>query len=135
MSSTMSAPSDDAIDPAWWENTIGAARDLEQPEALATEFEARLRQNDLGELERQVIEGLAVATSAMLRSDNWLEPFKPAIVLDDRRSALPIDLTPDQIALLARIAPMIRRRHCEPASPTSPGCMATAERSTYSRWR
>ncbi|MGY4769771.1 DUF7380 domain-containing protein (plasmid) [Kribbella sp. CWNU-51] len=108
MSSPVSAPSGDEIDPAWWENIIGAARDLEQPEALATEFSARLRQNDLGELERQVIEALAVATAAMLQPDNWLEPFKPAIVWGDRRSALPSDLTPGQIATLATVAPMIQ---------------------------
>jgi hypothetical protein len=96
------------IDPAWWTSTFDqSAAEFEQPEALAHGFESASRQLGIDPLRRQVLEALAIATSAMLDPDNWQEPFKPAMQFDGRRSALPADLTPDQLGLLARIAALI----------------------------
>ncbi|MFI5729254.1 DUF4209 domain-containing protein [Kribbella sp. NPDC051587] len=107
MSEATPAVGEEQVDPAWWEDCV-SGRDLEQPEVLATDFEARLRQEDLGALERQVLEALAIATSALLQPDNWLEPFKPMMMWDNKRSALPSDLTAEQIVVLGEVAPLIK---------------------------
>jgi hypothetical protein len=75
MSSTTSFAGEDEIDSAWGERapSISGTCDLEQPEMLATESEARLRQDDLGFLAWEVIEALHIASSAML------QPFEPSI--------------------------------------------------------
>ncbi|GAA0597899.1 DUF4209 domain-containing protein [Kribbella sandramycini] len=97
----------DEIDPAWWSQVLDGIDPFEKPELLSLEFEGRLKQDGLGDRERQVVEALAVVTSAMLAPESWQEPFRPAIVWDGHRSPLPADLTPEQVALLRRIAPTI----------------------------
>lgn len=104
-------PTDDGeMDSSWWAGAFDdGTNEFEQPEALAHHFESLLRQPELGPLQRQVTEALAIATSAMLEPDNWQEPFKPAIQLDGKRTALPSDLTSDQLVILAKIAPAIEQ--------------------------
>jgi hypothetical protein len=54
-----------------------------------------------------VLEALAGATSATLKTGDWQHPFTPLMEFAGRRSILPSDLTDEQKALLARIAPLI----------------------------
>ena len=83
----------DEIDPRWWENLLDEeTSQFELPEVMALQFEARLKQDDLSEVERRVLECLAVASSAMLQADSSMEPFRPAIEWHGKRSALPSDL-------------------------------------------
>jgi hypothetical protein len=99
----------DQIDPQWWESLLDEkTSEFELPEDMAPRFEARLKQDDLGELERQVLESLAVASSAMLEADSSLEPFRAMIEWHGQRSPLPSDLDADQLALLGQVAPMIK---------------------------
>lgn len=54
---------------------------------------------------KNVLQTLALATSAMLEPANWNEPFTPSATFSDgRRTALPSDLDDEQRALLRRIA-------------------------------
>jgi hypothetical protein len=74
---------------------------------LSLSFQELLKAPDLSELQRRVLVALAIATSAMPNPGNWQAPFKPAIQQGDRRSALPIDLDQEQLALLSRLASLI----------------------------
>jgi hypothetical protein len=104
----MEPPSD--IDPSWWSGAFGQdVAPYEAAELLSMRLRVVADADDLGGLQRQVLDTLAVASSAMLRPGNWLEPFSPMAQFGDRRSPLPSDLTPEQIALLARIAPLVDR--------------------------
>ena len=97
------------INAEWWAALL-RAEDLDDypaPELLSLLFDRRLRDEHLGELERQVIEVLATATSALANPKDWLHPFRPAVEFGGRRSSLPSDLDRDQSALLARLAPII----------------------------
>src|SRR4051812_13898762 len=96
------------IDPQWWESLLDEeSSEFELPEEMASRFDARLKQDDLGELERRVLDCLALASSARLDPDSATEPFRAMFEWHGRRSALPGDLDADQLALLGRIAPMI----------------------------
>lgn len=46
---------------------------------------------------------LGAATSMMLRPESLNEPFKPCTVIGDRRSAIPDDFTPDDLAFFCQI--------------------------------
>lgn len=98
------------IDPSWWSEAFGEeVAPYEPAELLSLRLRVLANADGLGELQRQVLDALALATSAMLRPGHWLEPFSPMAQFGDRRSPLPSDLTPEQIALLARIAPLVDR--------------------------
>jgi hypothetical protein len=99
------------IDPAWWSDAFGVAGVDEHapPERLSLEFQRLLGEPNLGETQRQVLEALAAATSATLKTGDWQQPFTPFMEFDGRRSILPSDLTDEQKALLARIAPLIEQ--------------------------
>jgi hypothetical protein len=99
------------IDPAWWSDAFGVAGVDEHapPERLSLEFQRLLGEPNLGETQRQVLEALAAATSATLKTGDWQQPFTPFMEFDGRRSILPSDLTDEQKALLARIAPLIKQ--------------------------
>jgi hypothetical protein len=101
----------DEIDPAWWSDAFGAAEvdEYEPPERLSFEFRRLLEEPNLGETQRQVLEVLAAATSAMLQTGDWLHPFTPMMEIGGARSVLPSDLTDQQTVLLARIAPLIKQ--------------------------
>jgi hypothetical protein len=67
----------DEIDPAWWSDAFGAeVHDYEPPERLSFAFQRLLEESNLGETQRQVLEVLAAATSAMLNTGDWLQPFR-----------------------------------------------------------
>jgi hypothetical protein len=70
-------------------------------------FQELLKAPDLDELQRRVLEVLAITTSAMLDPENWLDPYKPVIQIGNHRSAHPSDLDKEMLALLARLAPLI----------------------------
>ena len=99
------------IDPAWWSDAFGAADvdEYEPPERLSFEFRRLLEEPNLGDTQRQVLDVLAAATSAMLQSGDWLHPFTPMMEIGGARSVLPSDLTEQQTVLLARIAPLIQQ--------------------------
>jgi hypothetical protein len=101
----------DEIDPAWWSDAFGVAEgdEYEPPERLSFEFRRLLEEPNLGETQRQVLEALAAATSAMLQTGDWLHPFTPMMEIGGARSVLPSDLTDQQTVLLARIAPLIKQ--------------------------
>jgi len=56
-----------------------------------------------------VLQVLAMVSSAMLNPEDWLEPFTPAMQFGGKRTVVPADLDADQVALLARIAPLVER--------------------------
>lgn len=100
------------IDPSWWETVLPVLTredPYEAPELLSTHFDRAAAESSVSGSQKLVLETLAMASSAMLTTDDWLEPFTPAIQLGDRRTPVPADLDADQVALLARIAPMIAR--------------------------
>jgi hypothetical protein len=105
-------PVSDALDPSWWEDVLAdAALDeiYEPPELLSTHLERAAADPAVTGLHQQVLQVLAMASSAMLDAEDWLEPFKPAMEFNGRRTVIPADLNADQVALLARIAPLIER--------------------------
>lgn len=104
----MSQEVDNGIDPSWW----AAAFDLssypdgfQAPETLS--FDDLLKAPEVKGVQQRVLEALSIACSAMLIPDNWLELYEPALRFGSRRSAVPDDLEPKQLALLAHIAPLI----------------------------
>lgn len=88
------------VDPAVWRQVQGAAGNERSVVLLSHDFStAAAAAADPSS--KNVLEVLALVTSAMLKPDNWNEPFTPSITLrDGRRSALPIDLDDTQRALL-----------------------------------
>lgn len=125
----------DEIDPAWWldvlpptptdpitggavqllddvkgegEDVLGGPPGWQNPEVASLELGRRAQDAPDGSLQQQVLRVLAQASSAMLEPDDWAEPFRPfAEWADGNRSSLPSDLDPDQLALLAVLAPML----------------------------
>jgi hypothetical protein len=104
-------PEKDDIDPAWWEEAFSdpSREEYEAPEVLSMRLDRMSKEPGLGEFQRAVLEVLAAATSAMLKPDDWLNPFAPAFELGGRRSIVPSDLTPERVTLLARIAPLVEQ--------------------------
>jgi len=105
-------PEADPIDPTWWEEVLAAAaRDepFEPAEALATHLQAAASAPDVTGLKEQVLQVLAMASSAMLNPDDWSAPFAPAMQFAGKRTVVPADLSAGQVALLGQIAPLVRR--------------------------
>jgi hypothetical protein len=102
----------EAIDPSWWEDVLAAAS-LDDPyepsELLSTHLERAAADPSVTGLHQLVLQVLAMASSAMLNPEDSLEPFTPAMQFSDKRTAVPADLDADQVALLARIAPLVER--------------------------
>lgn len=102
----------EAIDPSWWTDVF-ADTDLtdsyEGPEVLSRHLEKAAADPAVTGQRELVLRVLAAGSSASLNGEDWLEPFTPAMQWDGKRTALPSDLDPDQVALLARIAPLIER--------------------------
>ena len=102
----------DTIDPSWWEDVLTAASltdPYEPPELLSTHFERAAADPAVTGFRKLVLQVLAMASSAMLNADDWLEPFTPTMQFDGKRTVVPSDLDADQVALLARIAPLVTR--------------------------
>lgn len=105
-------PRSDEIDPSWWEHALAAPSidgPYELPELLSTHLQRASNDAKLGAFQKSVLQVLAMATSAMLDPEDWLEPFTPMMQIDGRRTIVPSDLDADQVALLARIAPQVTR--------------------------
>lgn len=98
----------DEVDPHWWESVLAEAEADHRPELMSGAFSAALRVQNLPTMRRAVLESLEIATSPMLDADDWTHPFTPAVRLRGKRSAIPEDLSPDQLALLSNIAPRIQ---------------------------
>jgi len=93
------------VDPAVWRQVVGAAANDRSVVVLSYDFSAAAAAAADLSSSKNVLEVLALATSAMLKPDDWNEPFTPSITLrDGRRSVLPADLGDTQRALLMRIA-------------------------------
>ncbi|TDK25828.1 DUF4209 domain-containing protein [Arthrobacter crusticola] len=106
------APVSDDIEPSWWEDVLTAASQnepYEPPELLSVYLERAAADSAVTGLQKQVLQVLAMVSSAMLNADDWLEPFTPAMQVGGKRTAVPADLNADQVALLARIAPLVER--------------------------
>lgn len=102
----------DAIDPMWWEGVLAAASlddRYEPPELLSSHFERAAADPAVTGLHAQVLRVLAMVSSAMLNAEDWLEPFTPAMQISGKRTVVPADFDADQVALLARIAPLVER--------------------------
>ena len=98
------------IDPTWWAPALeNAVADYDPVELMSDRLSTLADQDGTEGLRHDVLQALAMATSAMLVPGNWLEPFAPAIEIGNRRSPLPSDLDNAQRALLARAAPLIDR--------------------------
>ncbi|WP_152191415.1 DUF4209 domain-containing protein [Georgenia satyanarayanai] len=105
-------PTSEAIDPSWWEDALAAAPlgdPYEPPELLATYLARAAADPAVTEFQELVLKVLASVSSAMLNADDWLEPFTPAMQFGGERTVVPADLSADQVALLARIAPLVER--------------------------
>lgn len=103
-------PETDDIDPSWWAPAYDGegVEDYEPAELLSSRLQ-ELAKEASDEFQKMVLEVLTRVSSAMLNPDDWLAPFSPAIQFGDRRSPVPADLTKEQVALLARIAPLVDR--------------------------
>ena len=65
----------DQVSSAWWAGAFDAVQDeFEQVEILSSSFRTMSKAADLGDLERQVLEALAIATSALLEPDRHRIP-------------------------------------------------------------
>lgn len=101
------------IDPSWWAEAF-ANSDDDGPRRVVEL--ASMRIADLAKaapadsLQRAVLIALHLATSSMLRPEDWDEPFKPMMVWDGKRSALPDDLDEAQLDLLRRTLPLVEQR-------------------------
>lgn len=102
----------EAIDPSWWEDVLPAAS-LDDPyepaELLSTHLERAAADPSVTGLHELALQVLAMASSAVLNPEDWLEPFTPAMQFGGKRTVVPADLDADQVALLARIAPLVDR--------------------------
>ena len=75
-------PVSDAIDPSWWGDVLAAASltdPYEPPELLATSLEQAAADPAVAGFKELVLQVLAMASSAMLNAEDWLEPFTPAM--------------------------------------------------------
>lgn len=105
-------PTTDVIQPSWWEDVLAAAAldDLYQPpELLSTYLERAAANPAVTAFQGLVLQVLAMVSSAMLNAEDWLEPFTPAMQFGGKRTVVPADLDEDQVALLARVAPLVER--------------------------
>lgn len=105
-------PMSDEIDPRWWEDVLAATQPdgpYELPELLSRYLDRAAADPAVIGLQELVLQVLATVSSAMLNTDEWLEPFTPAMQFGGKRTPVPADLDADQVALLARIAPLIKR--------------------------
>lgn len=104
-------PVSGAIDPSWWEDVLAAASldPYDPPELLSTHLERAAADPAVTGLHELVLQVLAMVSSAMLNAEDWLEPFTPSMQFGGRRTVVPADLDADQVALLARIAPLVER--------------------------
>jgi hypothetical protein len=98
----------DEIEARWWESVLAGVETADRPELMAPAFSAALKLQNLPSAQRAVLESLEIATSALLDAENWTQPFTPAVRLRGKRSAVPEDLSPDQLDLLAHIAPLVQ---------------------------
>lgn len=101
-----------AINPLWWEDVLAAALlddPYEPPELLSTHLGRAAADPAVTGLHELVLQVLAMVSSAMLNAEDWLEPFTPAMQFGGKRTVVPADLDADQVALLARIAPLVER--------------------------
>ena len=90
----------------WWETPINnsSSNSLEE---LSEQFERRLKSGDCTLLEKKVIEVINEICNVDFKPDDWENPFPPSIILGERRSWTPTDLTRDQEEILLKIAPIM----------------------------
>ena len=101
------------IDPSWWAEAVADADDdghRRVVELASMRIAELARAAPAGSLQSEVLTALHLATSAMLRPEDWDEPFKPMMVWDSQRSALPDDLDGAQLDLLRRAIPLVEER-------------------------
>ncbi|WP_156365776.1 DUF4209 domain-containing protein [Nocardiopsis sp. NRRL B-16309] len=98
--------SPEEIDRSWLAGIINAVKDTDVV-LMSSRFESIAKETESADPKRAILEVLAMVTSPMLVPENWVEPYEPAIQFGGSRTPIPTDLTPDQIALLARLAPLI----------------------------
>lgn len=109
------ADGDEVIDPTWWlqvYESAGPDSAYEEPEHIALYFfaAAKVASETVGPdaLQARVLAVLARASSPMLEPDDWNEPYRPMWEMGNGgRSPLPRDLQPDELSLLARLAPVL----------------------------
>lgn len=101
----------ECIDPSWWEDVLASAAVEEYglPELMSSNLQQAAQADGVGGCQQRVLEVLAKVTSAMLNPDDWLAPFTPAMQFDQKRSVVPADLEKEELRLLARIAPLVKR--------------------------
>ncbi|QZN86220.1 DUF4209 domain-containing protein [Cellulomonas sp. C5510] len=99
------------LDEAWWEPALAEDDVIDAAwrpvEVMSRHLVQHARAAPASTLQQRVLEALAVASSAMLDPENWGAPFKPMWVMDGQRSAIPADLTLEQLDLLASVLPSI----------------------------
>lgn len=90
----------------WWETPINnsSSNSLEE---ISEQFERQLKSGDRTSLEKKVIEVINEVCNVDFKPDDWENPFPPSIILGERRSWTPTDLTEDQEEILLEIAPLM----------------------------
>lgn len=123
----------EAIDPSWWEDVLAGSVDgpYEPPELLSAHLERAAADPSVTGLHELVLQVLSMASQAMLNPDDWLEPFTPAMQLGGKRTVVPADLDTDQVALLARIAPLVERDDLRARVADVAGSTRTGRTSQY----
>lgn len=100
------------VDPRWWRDVVAAEHPKNLP-LLSLHLKAAAGSAS-SQKERDVLQLLADVTSAELVPDNWNDPYRPMMVIQGRRSAVPADLDQADLQLLDTVAELMDRDSDEP---------------------
>ena len=89
-----------------WETPINNASSNNLKD-FSEQFEKRLKSDDCAPLEKKVVEVINEICKVDLKPVEWENPFPTSIILVERRSWTPTDLTPEQKEIIFKIAPLI----------------------------
>ena len=90
----------------WWETPINNASSNNLKD-FSEQFEKRLKSDDCTPLEKKVVEVINEICKVDFKPVEWENPFPTSIILVERRSWTPTDLTPEQKEIIFKIAPLI----------------------------
>ena len=110
--STPSVPTVDDVRASGWEDVVSAidTDDFGVAE-LGLAFWHAAEAAEVPNTAR-VFQLFAAATSASLDVESWNEPFTPFMTLGEKRSVIPSDLNPAEIAFLCEAAELVSSTHC-----------------------
>jgi hypothetical protein len=86
----------------WWEIPINNASSNNLKD-FSEQFEKRLKSDDCAPLEKKVVEVINEICKVDLKPDEWENPFPTSIILVERKSWTPTDLTPEQKEIIFKL--------------------------------